>query len=375
MIASAPLGTSNGFGQPLSDAPEVLNRLNRWQMLRLVQSFECSEEERSRTGKCFRSLAFWSGGVNVLKDVNNHAFYRGLVICGSPWACPVCSSRISETRSFEIVQGIDAWMALGGHVSMLTLTLPHAQGESLELVLDKFSQARKLFRNRKTSKRIFKRAGETGSIRALEVTFGGNGWHVHSHELLFTESPIDDNGELLKAWQNAVMDTGWRSPNGHGLDLVPVWSSSDYLSKYGKDRSWGPGKELAKSHVKRGREGGLTPWDFLRRIMEGQKPGYYRSLWREYTKAFKGRNQIRWTRGLKSRFGINEVSDQDAAEGKDVLAALVGILTYEQWRVVLATENRGQVLRAAEAGGWYAVMELIGQLIGVTNEKSILCAG
>jgi len=35
-------------------------------------------------------------------------YYAGLQTCGSPWACPLCSAKISERRREEVQQAIDA---------------------------------------------------------------------------------------------------------------------------------------------------------------------------------------------------------------------------------------------------------------------------
>jgi hypothetical protein len=358
-VQEALLGNYNGIAVPPPTAQEHLTSLSRWVLLRAAAEIE----PENRSAKCFRYLAYHSASVFV-KKTGDRAFYRGLVICGSPWSCPVCAARIAEVRTKEIEHAISTWLGQGGVVEMITLTMPHSREDSLQTVLDTFFKSRLHFYNRKTMRRIRKASGYIGSIRALEVTLGVNGWHVHSHELLFLEKPLERSKELLEAWKRAVVDSGWRSPNGHGLSIENVWSSEAYVAKYGRQQKWGAGKELAKSRSKRGRAGAMVPWDFLEAYHRGIEPVTNAKRWREYIEVFKGHHQIEWSKGLKARFGVKEVTDAQAAEFKNVESIILGRLSLAQWREVYRTENRGQLLRAAETGGWAAVVELVAQLTG-----------
>ena len=65
---------------------------------------------------------------------------------------------------------------------------------------------------------------------------------------------------------------------------------------------------------------------------------------------------MRWSPGLKKRFAIGELSDEELAAKQDDLARLLGSLTVAQWHDVLAVEGRALVLQlAASDGGWAAV--------------------
>lgn len=358
-MQEALLGNYNGICVPPPTAQEHLTSLSRWVLLRAAAEIEPD----NRSAQCFRYLA-WNSSVVWVKKTGDRAFYRGLVICGSPWSCPVCSARIAEVRTKEIEHAISTWLGQGGVVEMVTLTMPHSREDSLLKVLETFVQSRRTFYNRKTMRRLKKESGYIGSIRALEVTFGANGWHVHSHELLFLQKPLDRSKAILEAWKGAVVDSGWRSPNGHGLSIENVWSAEAYIAKYGRQQKWGAGKELAKSRSKRGRAGAMVPWDFLEAYHRGMEPVTNAKRWREYIEAFKGLHQIQWTPGLKARFGVKEVTDAQAAEFKNVESIILGRLTLKQWREVYRTENRGQLLKAAETGGWAAVVEFVAKLTG-----------
>ncbi|PCN86444.1 hypothetical protein AS583_19820 [Acinetobacter baumannii] len=63
---------------------------------------------------------------------------------------------------------------------------------------------------------------------------------------------------------------------------------------------------MTKGHIKKGKEGGLTPFDLLQLSFEdelvfGRKPS---QLFKEYAAAFKGARQLMWSRGLKDVLGF-----------------------------------------------------------------------
>src|SRR5690606_7352371 len=64
--------------------------------------------------------------IQVLKSpALQRAYFHGLQVCASPWACPVCAAKISERRTAEVQEAIDRAKALGLSVYLVTLTIPH----------------------------------------------------------------------------------------------------------------------------------------------------------------------------------------------------------------------------------------------------------
>jgi len=141
----------------------------------------------SRTSKCCR----WRVPKQALQvhrsTEHGKAFYSGLQVCASVWACPVCAAKISERRRAELVTAVALAKSMGLHVKLLTLTVPHGVGDDLPTLL---GQIRKSWRSTSTSRagqKLRKLLGIKGTIRALEVTHGLNGFHPHLHVLLFLE--------------------------------------------------------------------------------------------------------------------------------------------------------------------------------------------
>jgi hypothetical protein len=281
------------------------------------------------------------------------AFYGNLYTCGSVWVCAVCAAKITEKRRVELVAGIDAWKATGGTVLFLTLTAPHYATETTATVLRRFSDARRRLLNGKAYRTAMRPSGLVGSVRALEITYGKHGAHVHSHEILFcTSSTPPDPEALLKAWQGAVTRSGGKAPNGHGLSVEDGSKAGEYASK------WGAAEELTKAHVKRGKDDGRTPWDLLRAYVAGDKAAGV--LFVEFAEAFHGKKQLVWSKGMRDRLRLGEEkTDQELAEERTEEASQVAAISSDDWRLVLANDLRCEVLEAAESGGAAAVADLL----------------
>ena len=235
------------------------------------------------------------------------AHYSNLQRCGSVWHCPVCASIITEKRRAEIKKAIDVHT---GGLYMLTLTFPHYRGDNLKALLSGLELALSRFFGGRKAKAIFDQMGKIGHIRALEVTHGRNGWHPHFHLLVFTEQelPSDyDTSPLLELWQNACRLAKLPIPNDkYGLN----WKKGDYSGYVSK---WGIDNEIAKGHVKTGKNGNATAWDLLKMSMlEGGEQ--FGKLFQEFAISFKGRRQLSWSRGLKAMFGIDNKTDEELAE-------------------------------------------------------------
>lgn len=353
-ISRASLGTTYEIVQP-PPAEAHLARLERWHLQSVSRGFL----PEHRVGTCLRRLQPLSSTVRVFKS-HEKCHYGGLMVCGSIWVCPVCAAKISEHRRMDLQQGIETWKGLGGSVLLITHTVPHYGFQPLKFVLQGFGKGRRLQLNRKPFKGLTKRIGLAGTVRALEVTHGDNGWHVHDHELFLlrpgsTVNLLELQGELLAQWQDACESAGLDRPNLHGISV----QDGNYAAKYAS--KWGMDCELTKSHLKRGREENFTPWDLLR---FGK-----RDLFREYAKAFKGKRQLVWSKGLRDLLGLGkDKTDEEIAAQVDEEAELLGTLSAQEWAWVLRADRRGELLHVAEASGWSGVLRYIAKLIRVEEQ-------
>lgn len=334
----------------------------------------------SRTAKCLRFRAF-NQDVKVWKaSEHKTAHYSGLQTCASVWACPVCAAKIAERRRAEVLAAMAAHEASGGNVHLLTLTAPHQRGDVLVTLLEQQNKALKRFWNDRQTITVLAEMGHAGLIRAREVTHGrksahNNGWHPHFHILLFTGSGVplakfdksqrrDWEVRLYLRWAKACEFAGLGMPSmAHGLKLDDGSKAAAYATK------WGLEDELTKGHTKKGRDGGETPFDLLRAVLVNKGDKQAAALFREFSEAFKGHRQLFWSAGLKAKLAIKEASDQEVAQRVEEGAELLGQLTPEQWRDVVAVDARVLVLQIAARWGWSDVVRLLDLVEGSHRDQ------
>lgn len=362
-------------GEILGFIDPMAGRIQRF----IFQSVTRKLLPESRTNNCLRVR---QGGKQIQVHKSNQygtASYSGLQTCGSVWVCPVCAAKIAERRRAEIIAAMAAHNAAGGCVHMLTLTAPHQRGDDLGELLAKQAKALNSFWNDRQVKAVLYEMGTVGQIRALEVTHGrksahNNGWHPHYHILLFNglEPHLMRSQALLEqemaewtlrlyaVWARVCVKAGLGEPSlQHGLKLDDGSRAAKYVSK------WGLEDEMTKGHTKKALYG-ETPFDFLRVLVENPEDRQAAALFIEFARVFKGKRQLFWSRGLKARYAIGEKTDDDLAQEKeDEFAVLLGTITIEQWRDVLAVEGRGAVLSMAARGGWSAVVDYLATIRGL----------
>ena len=320
---------------------------------------------KTRLDNCLR-VRQKSKDVEVLKSVEHKtAFFANLQTCGSVWACPVCQAKIAERRRAEIQAAMVAHKVAGGCVDMLTLTSPHQRTDNLADLLAKQAKALNAFWADRAVKVVFEEMGTIGQIRALEVTHGrlsptNNGWHPHYHVLMFQGlngclNAFDDSQmmdwqvRLYLVWQRVCVTAGLGRPSfAHGLKLDDGEHAAKYVTK------WGLEDEMTKGHIKKALHG-ETPNDFLRAYLADPTDKQAGALFKEFAETFKGKRQLHWSKGLKKRYGIGEKTDEEVSQEQDDQAILLGSITLEQWRDVLAANGRGNVLSLAASGGWQVV--------------------
>lgn len=303
-----------------------------------------------RVGSCMKLLGHNSHGVRVyLRE--GRASYGGLAVCGSVWVCPVCSSKISECRCRELGLAIEKWLALGGQVLMISKTIPHRRGDSLLASLDLLSTVNQKTKRTRKWRTILPVLGLAGMIRALEVTYGDNGWHPHLHELAFFRPGSRVHPRTLQAmilvwWQNACASLGAPVPNTRGVDVRDGSFAQRYVTK------WGLEHEMTKSQVKKGRTGNVSPMDLAR-------DGQWR-LFREYALATFGRKQLAWSRGLREILGVDaEKTDEEVASEVEPEDFIIAVLGVQAWTLVLERGWRALVLETAEKEGLEGIKRLL----------------
>lgn len=218
----------------------------------------------------------------VVQEFKSHrcAWWLGVLRCGRQHSCPVCAAKKAAERADELdrmMQGDPC-----GRWQMVTLTLRHHAGERLEDLLAELMGALRRVRRTRAIRAVFD-LRVTATVRALEVTWGANGWHPHVHLLMRTsEWTRYDRETLAQEWRRAIpgrtvdgVAVVWSTP-------IESWHSKRalYLTKLGAEVA---GVE------KRCKNGNLTPWQIAERAVNDERA---RARWAEYQNTMKGRRLL-----------------------------------------------------------------------------------
>lgn len=320
-----------------------------------------------RVSKCLHNLTAKDGEVAVLLSKEHRkAHYSGLQTCGCVWVCNCCNTKVSERRKLEARHAIDTHLAAGGGVYMVTWTFPHDRFDVLKDMMQRLRFAKKKVSSHRTYSELRKHFDHIGTIRALEVTHGNkNGWHPHFHEIwlfsrVLTPAELEVfRSALFKVWKASCNGAGLPEPSeDHGIHVQPAESAAEYIAKWGVEPKWEASSELTKANSKRSRSPktkGRTPFDLLRSYAEGDSRAG--ALFVEFSEAFAGFAQLYWSQGLKTLFGINDMTDDEIAAQEEDSAVELGRIKADQWRRVLKQpfEARALILKLAESGGWESV--------------------
>jgi len=332
---------------------------------------------KERVSRCLRAIAFKPLGVRIFHTpLLGSAHYANLVTCASLWHCPICASKISERRRLILQPFVDNWREMyGGSVLFLTLTMRHRNREPLKRVLAGIIGGSVSLRSGGWWSKFCLTFGIVGLIRALEITYGKNGWHPHLHYLIFTCQQIDLPvflHEMRVHWRQVLALHGRSASYERGADVSFVDSSMpSYMLKMGlvadseDDElagvvvNWTAAHELTKATVKLGRNGSHSPLQLLRLAAAGDDKAA--KLWQEYAITLKGHNHLVWSKGFKKFLGIENKTDKQLVDQQEEIAVLLAQIDYDQWQLVLQQELRGPLLQVASAGDALALRQWLEQ--------------
>ena len=327
----------------------------------------------THAGNVYRTAACtWvrtMGTVSLVRPAGRPTYhYKGLATCGSVWVCPLCAAKIQERRRQEVAQAIVYAATIDRAPFMVSITFPHRVDQPLSMLLKLQSQALAKMRQRRDYMALMLKASAAGRIRALEVTHGQNGWHPHTHELLFLRPDVPTawlREELAHLWLRACRAVGlFVDGRDREADFlrhsVDVQAGDDgisgYLAKLDDQNAWGLSHELTKASSKQGRRTGAHPFRLASEKATSR-------LFLEYVDAMKGQRQLVWSRGLKAAVGVDDISDEDIAQQETERADDQIPVPNSAWRYVLANDARWEVTHAAQVGGIPEVERLL-RLLG-----------
>ena len=308
--------------------------------------------------------------------------FQGLQTCALSWLCSVCAPKIAERRSAEIEYAMTVCKDQGGQVLMPTFTAPHQRTDALVETLDRIKKALRTMGMSRRYKQLQERLGVEGRIIATEITHGeANGWHPHFHELWFFDRAGIDLAalelDLFQMWSAACVKVGLGAPSRkHGVVVQDGSKAAQYVSKMG-NKDWTLADEISKASAKGGRKGSRSAWELLDCMIDPEAlPQHQKraeALFREYAEATKGRRQLSWSQGLKKRYAIAEMNDEELCSQEEEDAILIAQISLDAWRAIRLQKMQAHILNAVQYGS-VAVNALVEYCVRVSltrNEKGL----
>lgn len=376
-----------------------------------------------------------AAGVSVLLDTEGGGHLRGLATCGSVWHCPVCQMKIKAERGREVSKVVEAHGRRGA--VLVTLTIRHGRGHSLEQMRRKLGKAYRALTSGEPWKRFAEAVGLVGAVRGLEVTHSqANGWHPHLHAVWLLEpgwmeaesvklkdKRIEGNpyvrlsGSDAKRYRARLPELGnlaaivkrkghsavpvtwdewlaarWRqvvrrhvgeehAPDTvNGINLSPCDRGAKYLAKLGLEVS-DPGTKTASPRTDDAgrRTPSRTPWQIALSLVDaGDDPSSYMlnlSLWGEYVAAMRGARQLTWSRGLRERYGLRDITDEEIAAEVPRDATVALVIDDEAWKAVAWYRHKGLpapllLIESAERHGGRRTLVLLEFLVRAAQEAA-----
>ena len=304
-----------------------------------------------RIGACGKH-PIGGGGTPIMKAPGRAAYFAGVETCSSIWTCPRCAPRIAEKRRGEVAHAVDLWTRCAGTVWMAAFTIPHNRGQACKPLREAVARCWGKVQAGSPWKRLKQSVGLDHTIRAMEVTHGANGWHPHIHVLFFMPPDVTDEQAQIFGWR--VFDRWARMVERAGFDNCNPSifkferarnsdAAGDYVAKWGSDR------EICFGHMKKGKQGGRSPWQILDDYSQGD--GASGGLFKEYAEAFFRARHLTWSRGTKDHFGICELTDADIAGADDLQAETIATVAATDYRNMAYDGKLPALLEAAEADG------------------------
>ena len=294
--------------------------VNRWRVRSRIQRLlrgALPESEWGRVNRCGWSLGSL---VTLLGASGGRASWSGVEHCNSVWSCPCCAARIREGRRNEILKAVHQARDRRWRMFFVTFTVPHDRETPLKESLRGLTEAFRRIRNYRGLAPFW--SAMVGFIKAVEVQVGSNGFHPHLHVLVMTNGCDLVNDEIEKklksSWAAAVVKEGLARPKDEvGVvveETLDPAATADYLVKIQENKLT---LEMSRSDLKSGREGRegewhCSPFDLMTKEIELPiSIGLRKKLFVEFYKATKGVSAIRWSRGFKDLFDLEEVSDEE----------------------------------------------------------------
>lgn len=167
-----------------------------------------------------RSCGYAHGRVAVDVDAGGLRV-AGVQACRSALGCPRCAVRMGTVRRQLATDIAERWEAIGGTFWSGVVTISHTAGHDPAKLLDVVQACwRAMWEGSRTT--LAARAGVVGSFRAVDATYGDNGYHPHLHFVLFVAP--GSSWEDVRQWWRIAGDARRSAAAVLGHDSAPEWN-------------------------------------------------------------------------------------------------------------------------------------------------------
>ena len=274
------------------------------------------------------SRACSASGVGIRlteSESGPRAGFAGLSTCGSIWLCPCVRGYRSELRRAEELSTVlENVRDTGYQLAMVTLTVRHSSKDSLKDVWSAVGRGWHRVTGGKAWLADKKHYDIPGWVKAVEVTHGRNGWHVHVHTVIaYKDIPKAATAlgqRIYGRWESGLKETkkhkGFTALPGYGID-VQVSEGGDLGKKSASTslqaRSRPPGT-LPRNEPRADRnrpEARTAPRSKSGETLIDTESSRDGAIWDEWQTIAPGHRAITWAKGFREQFGLNEAEATD----------------------------------------------------------------
>jgi hypothetical protein len=238
--------------------------------------------------------------------------------CGNIHACPVCTPRAMARYREETILLMRDWKSRGGFFYLQTFT---QRTDISAITTDLYKgliQTWTAMRKSSNFSKSYKNAGAPEFIKVLEESLSKNGWNIHFHVIWFfpSSTTIHSAEGFLD-----VASTQW-SHNANKWTVMGAeahaqhWERvTDGTKKFAETMAWYMFKhgffDVKETKAEVIAKEKWAPFDLLRVFLyTGEIP--FGNAWLDFQVGCKGRNRVRFSKGLLVR--LIEVDDQSQIE-------------------------------------------------------------
>lgn len=201
---------------------------------KFINTLPYNERQQLKNLRLCNSKIVQPGHPVFLLSNGEQSKFHGQATCKNTFACPCCSARIANKHAKKIADCLDMFKK-DYYAVMATFTIPHLKWMSCKEITDILYDTWILCFKNKTSKRerkvnVFREWWQSTEIkyfiRAMEYTWGKNGWHPHFHCIFFFPR---DKVETFYSFEQQINDKWWRTAK---LKTRQYWEKYNLHSKY-----------------------------------------------------------------------------------------------------------------------------------------------